>query len=129
MSPEEFLRAARAKGLVASEGPRTNLPHPGPAPGEREAGFTARVIDLAHAHGWLAFHPLPLRTAGGWATGTQGDAGYPDLTLAKGGRVLLAELKVGRNQPTAPQRRWVREAGASVWRPEMWELIVATLRG
>jgi len=94
-----------------------------------EAEFTRMVIQLAQLHGWLAYHPLPLRTAKGWATGTQGNAGYPDLTLAKGGRVLLAELKVGSNPTTALQDRWIEAAGAELWRPKDWDLIVATLEG
>jgi hypothetical protein len=95
--------------------------------GETEAGFLRAVIDLARLHGWLVYHPLPLRTAKGWATGTQGDAGFPDLTLAKGGRVILAELKTDAGKLTELQQRWVRASGAAVWRPAMWAEIAATL--
>ena len=98
-----------------------------PEPGETEAGFTKAVVDLARLNGWMVFHPIPLRTAKGWATGTMGDAGFPDLTLARGGRVILAELKTDRGRLTASQERWVREAGAVVWRPHQWADIVVVL--
>ena len=98
-------------------------------PAESEAGFQRAVVQLARLNHWLVYHPLPLRTATGWATGTMGDAGYPDLTLAKGGRVILAELKTDRGRLTELQERWVREAGAVVWRPSMWASIEAILKG
>lgn len=92
-----------------------------------EADFTRQVIALAELFGWLAYHPLPLRTAKGWATGTQGSAGFPDIALAKGGRVILAELKVGKNKPTVAQRRWIAASGAYLWTPDSWPEIEAIL--
>lgn len=93
---------------------------------ETEAGFTRAVVEFARLHGWLVYHALPLRTARGWATGTMGDAGLPDIVAAKGGRVILAELKTARGRLTELQERWVREAGAVVWRPSDWADIEAT---
>ena len=93
-----------------------------------EAAFTRMVIELAHLYGWLAYHPLPLRTAKGWATGTQGDPGFPDVVLARRGVVLLVELKVGKNTPTPAQRRWIEASGARVWYPRDWDEIEEALR-
>lgn len=99
---------------------------------ETEAGFTKAVVDLATAFGWLVTHPLPLRSSKGWRTGTQGHVGYVDITATKGGRLVLAELKVGRNKPTPEQRRWLDELalvpGATVrlWTPGDWPEIEAT---
>lgn len=95
---------------------------------ETEAGFLKAVMQYARLNGWLAYHPLPLRTAKGWATGTQGDAGYPDLTFARNGRVILAELKVGRNKPTEQQRAWIEASGARLWTPGDWDEIEYMLR-
>ncbi|MFO0801415.1 MAG: hypothetical protein U0804_28445, partial [Gemmataceae bacterium] len=69
MTAEEFLADARRKGLVIAEGPRPKLPSASigrPGPGESEAAFTTRVIDLATANGWLTMHPLPGRYADGY---------------------------------------------------------------
>lgn len=100
---------------------------------ETEAGFTRAVIELAKLYGWLVNHQLPLRTLRGWATGTQGDAGFPDIVAAKlidgVPRVVFAELKTDRGRLSAAQERWVRELGARVWRPADWPEIEATFKG
>jgi hypothetical protein len=49
-------------------------------------------------------------------------------------RLLVAELKVGKNKPTAAQAEWLsafRAAGvpAFVWRPQDWPAIEQALRG
>lgn len=101
---------------------------------ETEAGFTTAVVGLAKLYGWLCFHPLPLRTARGWATGTQGDIGYPDLTCVRGGRLVVAELKV-KTAVRPEQAVWldrfrsVPGAEVFVWKPADWPAIVATLKG
>jgi hypothetical protein len=95
-----------------------------------EASFQRRVIDLAVWCKWLVFHPLPARTARGWATATQGHVGYPDLTLARAGRVLVVELKREGGKPTAGQRAWLLELGGfgRLWTPADWDEIKETLR-
>lgn len=99
-----------------------------------EAEFTNAVIDLAGAFGWLRWHPLPLRTARGWATGTQGDPGWPDVAAARSGRLVLAELKAAGGRTTPEQQDWLAElrrvGGVEVyeWRPADWPRIVEVLR-
>lgn len=94
-----------------------------------EKAFQAQVIELAQLAGWLVMHTRSVQQFDGrWLTPLQGDPGYPDLTLAKGGRVVFAELKVGRNKLTADQVLWLDALpGSVVWRPDDWDQIEETL--
>lgn len=96
--------------------------------GWSEAEFTTQVIRLARACGWVAAHFRPARTAGGWRTAVQGDAGFPDLILVRAKRVVVAELKVKRGRPKPSQFRWLEcfraaNVEAHLWRPENWDEI------
>ena len=67
----------------------------------------------------------------------QGEAGFPDLVLVRGSRLIFAELKIGKNKPTPEQDGWIQalfdaRAGSPsievhVWRPEQWSQILVTL--
>lgn len=94
-----------------------------------EADFLGRIVDLARYRGWLVSHQRPARTAQGWRTAVQGDAGTPDLLLARGGVVICAELKTQTGRLTPLQRRWGDALGDhySLWRPADWETIVEEL--
>jgi hypothetical protein len=92
-----------------------------------EAEFTRQVIQLAGLRGWRSAHFRPGLTKGGqWRTAVQGHGkGFPDLVLVKPGRVVVAELKVGRNAPTPEQREWLAAFAAAgvpafVWTPGQW---------
>lgn len=85
-----------------------------------EAELQTNVIDLARAYGWLVVHQRPALTTSGYRTAIQGDKGFPDLVMAKRGRVLLAELKSQTGRLTAEQQAWVTASGAYVWRPLDW---------
>ncbi|HYH69431.1 MAG TPA: hypothetical protein VD866_32350 [Urbifossiella sp.] len=96
--------------------------------------FTEHVAALAHRHGWLVAHFAPARvTREGrqtYETAARFDGrGFPDLVLARADTVVLAELKARRGVLRPDQQRWVRAAGARVWRPADWQLIVTTLEG
>lgn len=65
-----------------------------------EKQFTTRVKHIFRQAGWLPYHTL--RSKGS-------DPGFPDLVCVRDGRVVAIELKVGRNRPTAHQRRWLEE--------------------
>jgi hypothetical protein len=89
-----------------------------------EKKFLAMVVELARLFGWLTFHPFDSRRSA---------AGFPDVLLLRGRQLLVAELKVGKRQPTADQLRWLeafRAAGvpAFVWTPSTWPAIEAALR-
>lgn len=95
---------------------------------ERE--FTQMVIHLAQMRGWMVHHDRPaMNKRGRWATWTEGQTGFPDLLLAHpDGRVIAAELKVGRNKPTRQQEDWLAALNAAgveahVWRPRDWNRI------
>ena len=140
------IAAALRAQLPLAVGPAPRVPVPESLPpGISEREFTKEVVDLARNHGWLVFHPIPLRTKRGWATGTQGDVGWPDLCLVRppenvgddpgdGGTVIFAELKVGKNTTTPAQDAWLRAlrstgAAAGIWTPDSWPEIVRTLTG
>jgi hypothetical protein len=94
-----------------------------------EAAFQTRIIDLANLLGWHCVHYRPAWQGGKWRQPLSGHIGAPDLILARGGRVILAELKTDRGRLTAEQQAWLAALGAHgrLWRPRDWPDIVATL--
>lgn len=100
-----------------------------------ESEFTRQVLECARLHGWISAHFRPALTARGtWRTAVQGDgAGFPDVILVRGGVLIAAELKVGKNKPTEAQRRWLDEFAAcgvraAVWTPADWSEIEEAMR-
>lgn len=100
----------------------------------KESDFCTDVVNLAKLHGFMVHHDLPARTnRGGWHTALQGDAGFPDILALGYGRLIVAELKVGYNQPTEMQSAWLWRFGqlsedkwhmeAHVWKPSDWDEI------
>jgi hypothetical protein len=82
------------------------------------------VLDVAQARGWLVYHTFDSRRS---------QPGFPDLVMLRAERQVVAELKVGRNEPTAAQEAWLdafHEAGAQVcvWREGDLDQIAAILR-
>jgi len=90
-----------------------------------EAALLERVRDLARLHGWRTYHPL--RSKGS-------EAGWPDLSLCRNGRLIFAELKTSSGQLTHHQRAWISELErvdrieVYVWRPGNWQTIQEVLR-
>lgn len=100
-----------------------------------EKAFMAQVIQLAKLRGWRTAHFRPqMNRRGVWSTAVAGDGvGFPDLVLVRGRRIMVVELKVGKNKPTAEQSAWLwafEQAGVEnfVWTPEKWEEIERTLQ-
>ena len=99
-----------------------------------EADFLSQVVDLAHLCGWKVHHSRPARTAKGWCTPIQGDAGFPDLVLCRPPYIILAELKSETGKLSPAQQDWVAalevstSADVRVWRPSDWDEIVRVLR-
>ena len=99
-----------------------------------EAEFTNQLLAWAKTFGWRRFH---VRSSGRMSNGkaipvVQGDKGFPDLVLAKPGRLVFAELKVGGNKARSEQTDWLDLLAASnaechVWTPAMWTQILAVL--
>lgn len=101
---------------------------------ESEAGFTKTVLRLAKIRGWKSAHFRPARTKDGWRTAVSGDGvGYPDLTLIRDGRLVVAELKTEKApKPRPDQQAWLDAFEATgacvfVWRPSDWPSIVEIL--
>jgi len=101
--------------------------------------FTKQIVDLARWHGWLAFHPLTaMNKAGRYATFTQGDVGYPDLTMTRDGRLIFAELKAENGVTSVMQDDWLRRLRSCealttpvrvyLWRPSDWDEIEKVLK-
>jgi hypothetical protein len=90
-----------------------------------EAELQGNVIDLAHLLGFRVAHFRPARTATGWRTPVAADgAGWPDLTLVRGDRLVFVELKRSKGKVTEEQQAWLEALGnvaeVYVWRPADW---------
>jgi hypothetical protein len=109
-----------------------------------ERDFQDAVIELFRMHRWRVAHFRVARTTKGWRTPMIGDPGYPDLTMARGPRLVYAELKGDgadgkrRGRVTPDERAWlaelqlVAEANPLVevytWWPSDWEQIIEVAR-
>lgn len=100
------------------------------APPLTEAAWQQRVVDYAQHAGWRVAHFQPAQVRGRWMTAMVGHAGFPDLVLARAGRVLFAELKTQAGRVRPSQRLWLAALGdlAVVWRPTDWPDVVEALR-
>lgn len=97
-----------------------------------EQAFLQQTIDLARLFGWKVCHFRPAQTEKGWRTSITGDAGFPDLVLVRGNRLILAELKAGKGKLTEAQKEWLealKQTGVETycWKPSDFEDIVALL--
>lgn len=74
-----------------------------------EAAFMAQVLAYARRSGWFVHHSRPaVDRRGRWATPIAGDAGLPDLVMARGGRVVFLELKGDGGRLDPPQVAWAQ---------------------
>ena len=81
-----------------------------------EASFSIAVCDYAREHGWLVHYQRQSGHVGKDGTWRgSGPKGFPDLVLARAGRVLMPELKAEKGVLSPEQKRWGKELGASVW--------------
>lgn len=102
-----------------------------------EAAWQSRVVEYAQLRGWLVHHTRPARTTRGWRTPVTGDPGFPDLVLARQGRVIIAELKRDGGRLAPEQCRWLDHLGPAmrwpvmvvVWRPGDWPKVQRILDG
>jgi len=113
---------------------------------ERE--FASKVISCAVEHGWMVYAVLDARN---YAKRTS--KGYPDLTMARKGRLIFAELKSQKGKMSDNQFEWrgellkvqsetmefplggkttiddeARPVRYAVWRPSDWDEIEEILR-
>lgn len=89
----------------------------------REKDFQQMIVDYAQLRGWLVYHPYDSRHSA---------AGYPDLTLVRGDRLIFAEIKTAMGKVSNEQIEWktgLEMAGQMhyLWRPDDWQEIVEVL--
>ena len=91
-----------------------------------EAQFQATVMEYARLRGWLVYHAYSPR---------RDPPGLPDLILTRTGRLVFAELKVGKRRLRQEQQQWLETLSTvsgvetHLWRwPTSWELIEETLQ-
>lgn len=93
-----------------------------------EAEFQEMVVARARIRGWLVHHDR-----GDYRQTIAGDAGFPDLVLAKDGAVIFAEIKAERGKVSQVQHRWLSaiypDGVQHIWRPSDWLLIQSILDG
>jgi hypothetical protein len=106
-----YLRTTSCR-IVGDEGVPTDPP---------EASFLAQIRQVAKQHGWLCYHT--------WRS-TKSEAGFPDLVLAKPGRLIIAEVKSATGKLTQAQQTWLSVLAQTIprleiyqWRPRDWEAI------
>lgn len=96
----------------------------------KEKDFQAQIVELVDMLGGLTFHIHDSRrevrmNGESVLIGDAGAKGYPDLTIVtRDRRVIFAELKIGKKQPTEHQWVWLRALPnhqAFLWRPDDWD--------
>ena len=94
-----------------------------------EKEFQDQVLEAADKAGWWRHHDHDSRKQD-W----RADSGFPDLVLAKDGRIIFAELKAEKGRMSSSQLLWIDHlqpnAGVEVyiWRPDDWDEIVQVLQ-
>lgn len=103
-------------------------------PALKEADFQKRVVQYAQRRLWLVAHFPRANPEGRWRTAVAADArGYPDLTMTRAERLVIAELKGEKGRLRPEQERWIERLQqvpgieVYVWRPADWDEIVALL--
>lgn len=84
------------------------------------------IVEAAKLHSWKVAHFRPALTAKSWRTPMQGDPGFPDLVLARNGRVLFLELKSHGGRVSPDQMAWLAELGPDaslVWPDDLDDLL------
>lgn len=99
-----------------------------------EKAFQSAVLELAALQGWKCahFHDSRRQIKPGVFVGDASAAGFPDLVLVRGTRVVFVELKREKGRVTQQQREWldVLEAALAevyLWKPKDWDQIEKVL--
>lgn len=91
-----------------------------------EAQHQSAILELAQLTGWRWYAVPDSRRC---------PAGWPDLVLVKGDRIIFAELKTDKGKLRRTQEDWldalsqVREVTVRIWRPGDWPEIERMLGG
>lgn len=65
------------------------------------------ILEAAQIAGWRRHGERPARDKKGYKTPIKGEAGWPDLILAKGAVLIAAELKRWPREPDPEQVLWL----------------------
>ena len=79
------------------------------------------MIEYAELRGWRVYHVTDVRKR----LRSHTSVGFPDLVLARPGRIVFAELKSESGETTEDQDVWLSllkaaDAEVYVWRPSDW---------
>lgn len=96
-----------------------------------ENDFMRQVMELAKLHDWKVAHfGSSVRVVGKNRVfvGDKDAAGFPDLIMVRGQRIIFAELKAPKGRLSETQVGWMlalqrAHDEAYVWRPDDWEEI------
>jgi len=98
-----------------------------------EAALQTAIIRTARLHGWRVHHDPPVRVArrdGTFRhrTAVEGDAGFPDLVMARTGETIIVECKAEHGRFEPGQREWLAALGAKVVKPSGMDSLLRRLR-
>lgn len=94
-----------------------------------EHEFQSAIIELARLLGYRVAHFRPAKTAHGWRTAVAADGkGYPDLTMAKPGRLIFAECKSAAGRLADEQRAWISVLAAAGTEVYVWQAGTTTMQ-
>ena len=96
-----------------------------------EAQWQRRVVAIAESYGWTHYHPPKAGVRANGSVRTV-PAGFPDLVLARGPRLVFIELKRETGKTTDAQNEWLRKLAATsaetyVFRPSDLDDVITTL--
>jgi hypothetical protein len=101
-----------------------------------EAECRKAILEAARFAGWRIHCPRTAQTGKGvHLTADDGDAGWPDVTLSRGGQLVIVELKRKPNKVEPEQQVWLDQLakvpGVSafvVWVPEEMDTFIKALQ-
>lgn len=73
---------------------------------DSEQAFQTVVVNIAQFYGWLVYH-APAGGKGGRVDHEQIGAGFPDLVMVRGSRIVFAELKAKAGRVRPKQQVWL----------------------
>lgn len=111
MSATSAGELARARALLGSD--------------VTERDFQGEVLRAAQLLKWRCYHTLDSRGSA---------AGFPDLVMVKGSRLIMAELKREKGVVSPDQQAWLDDLARAetldtfLWRPSDWPAVEEALR-
>jgi hypothetical protein len=141
INPELLEREGVTNATAISRACKTTVKTINPI---KETDWQKTVIDLAQANGWKVAHFRGAWSKDGkrFVTPVAADgAGFPDLVLARRGRVIFIELKTEKGILSGDQlnwqyelygkpgeMNWIKHPEYFVWRPSDYEAIKGVLK-